>query len=268
MIRSTCALLGFLACSVLANAADEDPIAEELVTAKKAHVIAMAKANEAMTQAFDTVEKSIRTDVSLKADQQIELLRQLRKEREAFAAESILPDNARLKAAAAEHKRAMTAADKIMEQAFEKAIKNYTKLGDDTTAEALLVEKKHLLAGLSLASVFSVGAVWEGKHVYGGMEYPAKLTITSQDRETFTGKLSWVWNKDPEAVTKVEGRITKDGIVFRITKVEKGMGIFCPVDYRGKIGADGSVSGDWIYKVDKGDQKGSFRYTRVVKIKP
>jgi len=94
-----------------------DPIAAELAEVKTIHRAAVGQAKDELTRAFDAAEKSIRDDAGLKAEQQVDLLRQHRKEREAFAADGTLPASPRMKTAAAEYRGAVAAADKQLHPA-------------------------------------------------------------------------------------------------------------------------------------------------------
>jgi hypothetical protein len=119
-----------------------DPVATELAEARKALESAVAKAKEGLNQAFDQAEKSVREEASLRAEQQLDLLRQHRKERDAFEKNGTLPESPRMKFAGADYKRAVAVAEVQLDKAYEKAIKAYTKQGEDAKAEAALGERK------------------------------------------------------------------------------------------------------------------------------
>jgi hypothetical protein len=249
-----------LALSQLASARpDDDTLADEVLKAKNEHFTSVSKAKSALLDNFDSVEKMVRKDNRIKAEDQVMMLKVLMEEREQFETKGVLPNHPRMKTAVMEYKKAVEKADKELGPIYDKAIKQYTKEGKDLKAEALVIERREVLTLTPAEKFFEVGMVWEGKNQWNKMDYPAKLVVTSRTKDKFTGTLTWSLNQDVEV--KVEGRVTELAVVFVITKVTKGANIL-PATYEGKIEGP-NVIGSFGYKGPLGETKGDFKYSYV-----
>jgi len=103
-----------------------------------------------------------------------------------------------------------------------------------------------------------VGTVWKGSHTFD-VEYPARLTVTSQLGTDWRGIVIWNYRKDPEAEVEVEGSIHDQAITFRLTHaVRGGAFVILPATFVGTI-RDKQMMGEWTGK----SGKGTFSYTFV-----
>jgi hypothetical protein len=135
MLRSLlvlCFALGFFA------RADEPEPDPALTKAKKAYSESSDKAKAALLEAFATAIKTATASGNL------DVVKALQAEKEAFEAGGKLPASARLKQAATTYQATMRQAARTLEKDFDQTIKDLTKAGKLAQAEAAQAELKEL----------------------------------------------------------------------------------------------------------------------------
>ncbi len=176
------ALILFAMSSLAAlRADDEDPIGEQLLKDKEAHVATLVKAREDVLKGFDKYYEAVKNDKSLKVAPQLAQLEKIEAEKKAFEEDGVSPTLPGLRVAMSEYRTTLKRSETQCKQAFDKAAKAYRDKGDVKSAGAVLEEMKEFLAkapgagaagGASAASVIACGVsdkVWgidnEGKVV-------------------------------------------------------------------------------------------------------
>lgn len=132
----------------------DDPIAAELMKAKKDYQIAVKTANEKLMAAFADQQKKLEDNTELKVAELLKLVEEIQKEKKAFEVDpTSLPKSPRMKVAVSEYQTQIADAKKKCAAAFEKAAEGYRRKRDLATAKAVLAEKDNFFIALDVANV-------------------------------------------------------------------------------------------------------------------
>jgi hypothetical protein len=181
--------------------APPDPIREALDKAKTEYKASITAATKAVLDKFDERIKS-----AADAGKLDDVLR-LREERKAFDEYGTPPKVVALKTAIGEYQTAVKAARKKVGEAYELAVKEYTKKLDTDSAEEIRAEYQLFKSGPA-RPVPSIAGAWQ----YGAQELKGRITIV-QKGENFTADGSYQHPQQGEIQWRMTGTISTDGAV-------------------------------------------------------
>jgi hypothetical protein len=164
-----------------------------LEKAKKTYADATEKAKNTLVDGFATAIKTATGSGNL------DVVKALQAEKEAFEGSGKLPGSPRMKTAATSYLLSMKQATTALDKAYEQAVKDLTKAGKLTEAETLQAELK------------------EFRNKITGNLRPADVT-TKEDLQRYLAGTVWEW--DGALVLRPEGYVeqkewAKNGIVLR-----------------------------------------------------
>lgn len=112
-----------------------------------AYAIAIAKAKSELLSKFDKAIDDVRKSKAISNDNKPQAIEDLKRERDKFDDDGILPTAPALKTAVALYEKAADAAATKLDTVFNKAIGTYTKQGKDTKAAAVLKLRNEIVVG-------------------------------------------------------------------------------------------------------------------------
>jgi hypothetical protein len=163
------------------SALAEDPI-ENLEKAKKAYSEAVEKAKHALVEGFATAIKTATGSGNL------DVVKALQAEKEAFEGSGKLPSSARMKPALTAYHTSLKQAMATIEKAYDQTIKDLTKAMKFSEAEAVQTQRKEF-------------------HAKGGSNLRPADVIAKEDLQKYLVGTSWEW--DDGMTLKADGYVTQ-----------------------------------------------------------
>lgn len=136
-----------LAVTAVSRGQSASAIDQDLKRAIDAYSVAIAKAKTDLLSKFDKAIDDVRKSKTISNDNKPQAIEDLKRERDKFDDDSVLPTAPALRTAVALYEKAADAAAAKLDTAFNKAIGTYTKQGKDTKAAALLKLRNEIVVG-------------------------------------------------------------------------------------------------------------------------
>ena len=150
------AIFLFVACPLVAQEIQGDPISDTLESAKATYKKEISEASELLVESIDNRISRVEDNSRLSVKSQLESLKELKAEREAFLADpGKLPSNRSLLAAVKKYKRQLRVSKTTMEKAFGTAADEYRKppVKDFEAAARVLEEQKEFFDQATFGSL-------------------------------------------------------------------------------------------------------------------
>lgn len=140
-------MLIILAVTAVSRGQSPSSIDQDLKRASDAYAAAIAKAKAELLSKFDKAIDDVRKSKTISNDNKPQAIEDLKREREGFDDDGVLPTAPALKTAVALYEKAADAAVAKLDPVFNKAIGTYTKQGKDAKAAAVLKLRNEIVVG-------------------------------------------------------------------------------------------------------------------------
>jgi hypothetical protein len=200
------AVLGICSLSCFAFNADDDPVASELARARESFATETKTALEKLSSAIESAIKETAVTGDLDA------VEALRADQAAFEKSGKLPTSSQLRAAVAEHEKAVSKARESLRAALDKAVREYTKAlkleeAKAARAELARLEKKDAAPSATVKVPVSALSFEYKEYAWAFGQGPVKM-IHKDEGFCF---LTQVWGINSGNAEKGEVFIGEDG---------------------------------------------------------
>lgn len=210
-----------------ASAASADwSLEDQLVAAREACGVAIAKAEQTLLTAFDTGEELIRKS-NRKPEEKQQSLDLLRQEKADFEQHGWYPWSVRMRPPLANFIRDRSSAEKTLAAVFDKATDAHVRARRDADAAAVLKLKKETLAPKLVARWEITGVTWKGS-------WTGNLYSNGHYSDPY-GKALWTFSKGVLLLTQPEPGLPRGMKVLKWSLKESGTEL-------DEIGNNGSTS--------------------------